>query len=110
MKGYYELKPVEGGKFHFTLCAGNHEVLLASEVYSDKSAAGSGIESMQLNGPNSHRYDRRLSGVGEPYFVLKAANGEVLGTSETYGSEASRDDAIHVVMANSPTTIVKEAE
>ena len=108
MKGYYEIKKADGGDVHFTLHASNHEVILGSEVYSSKAAAQSGIESARENGPNSHRFERRLSSIGEPYFVLKAANGQVIGSSEMYGSEASRDDGVHAVMGNSPTTVVKD--
>ena len=108
MKGYYEIKTADGGNFHFTLHASNHEVILGSQVYSSKTSAQSGIESTRENGPNSHRFERRLSSIGEPYFVLKAGNGEVIGKSEMYGSEASRDDGVHAVMVNSPTTVVKD--
>ncbi len=108
MKGYYEIKTADGGNFHFTLHASNHEAILGSQVYSNKSAAQNGIESARENGPNAHRFERKLSSIGEPYFILKAGNGEVIGSSEMYGSEASRDDGVHSVMVNSPTTVVKD--
>lgn len=108
MKGHYEIKKGDGGNFHFTLHASNHEVILASQVYSSKAATRSGIESARENGPNSHRYERKLSSVGEPYFVLKAGNGEIIGSSEMYGSEASRDDGVQAVIANSGSILVKD--
>lgn len=37
---------------------------------------------------------------GKPYFVLKAAKGEAIGTSETYSSEAARDGGIASCKAN----------
>ena len=37
-----------------------------------------------------------------PYFVLKAANGEVIGTSETYSSEAACKNGIESVKKNAP--------
>jgi uncharacterized protein YegP (UPF0339 family) len=108
MKGYYELKTTEDGKIHFTLNAGNHEVILNSQLYMAKANAENGIESARTNGPHEARYERKLSAKGEPYFILKAQNGQIIGVSEMYGSEASRDDGIRSVVANSASTTVKD--
>ena len=108
MKGYYELKKTETGKFHFTLNAGNHEVILSSQLYPEKGSAQNGIESTRTNGTHEARYERKLSAMGEPYFLLKAPNGQVIGTSEMYGSEASRDNGVRAVVANSGSVIVKD--
>lgn len=108
MKGYYQLKTTEGGKIHFTLHAGNHEVILSSQLYADKGGAEIGIESTRTNGTHEARYERKLSAKGEPYFLLKAANGQIVGTSEMYGSEASRDNGIRSVVTNCISAIVKD--
>ena len=108
MKGYYELKKTDGGKFHFTLNAGNHEVILSSQLYAEKESAENGIESVRTNGTHDARYERKLSAKGEPYFSLKAANGQLIGSSEMYGSEASRDNGVRSVMNNCPSTILKD--
>lgn len=108
MKGYYELKKTDGGKFHFTLNAGNHEVILSSQLYDDKDDAENGIDSVRDNGTHDARFDRKLSAKGEPYFSLKATNGQIIGTSETYGSEASRDQGIRSVINNCPSVTLKD--
>lgn len=108
MKGYYELKKTEAGKFHFTLKAANHEVILSSQLYAEKTSAENGIESTRTNGPHEARFERKLSVKGEPYFLLKAPNGQIIGTSEMYGSEASRDNGIRSVVTNSPTPTLKD--
>ena len=108
MKGYYELKKSVDGRFQFTLHAGNHEVILSSQLYAEKSGAENGIASVRENGPHESRYERKLSAKGEPYFSLKAGNGQLIGTSEMYGSEASRDNGIRSVVANSPSLTVKD--
>jgi uncharacterized protein YegP (UPF0339 family) len=108
MKGYYEIKKTDGGKFHVTLHAGNHEVILSSQLYAEKANAENGIESIRTHGTHDARYERKLSAKGEPYFSLKAANGQLIGTSEMYGSEASRDDGIRSVINNCPTPAVKD--
>lgn len=40
---------------------------------------------------------------GQYYFVLKAANGQVIATSETYVSKQSCDNGIESVRKNAPT-------
>lgn len=108
MKGYYEIKLTEGGKYHFTLNAGNHEVILSSQLYAEKASAEGGIESTRTHGTHEARYERKLSAKGEPYFLLKAPNGQIIGSSEMYGSEATRDNGIRSVVNNCPTIIVKD--
>jgi uncharacterized protein YegP (UPF0339 family) len=41
-------------------------------------------------------------------FNLKAANHEVIGTSETYTTEAAREAGIASVKANAPTATVDD--
>lgn len=108
MKGYYELKTAGADEFQFTLHAANHEIVLVSQRYSSKADALTGIDSVRENGPHDSRFTRKLSALGEPYFLLKAANGQIIGTSEMYGSEASRDNGVRAVMACSATHIVKD--
>lgn len=108
MKGYYELKKSADGRYQFTLCAGNHEVILSSQLYADRSGAENGIASVRENGAHENRFERKLSARGEPYFSLKAANGQLIGSSEMYGSEASRDHGIRSVVGNCPSTVVKD--
>jgi hypothetical protein len=108
MKGYYELKKAADGRYQFNLCAGNHEVILSSQLYAEKAGAENGIASVRENGTHENRFERKLSAKGEPYFSLKAANGQLIGSSEMYGSEASRDNGIRSVMSNCPTPVVKD--
>ena len=90
------------GQFYFTLRADNGERILTSEMYKAKPGALNGIESVKMNAGNDERYDRKMSKGGKPYFVLKAANHEVIGTGEEYSSEAARDNGIAAVKAAAP--------
>lgn len=105
-QGYYKLK--SGAKFSFTLHAANHEVILTSQSYESKASAENGIASVQKNGADEASFDKRTSVSDQPYFVLKAANGQIIGNSEMYSSEAARDKGIASVQANSPTTEIKD--
>jgi uncharacterized protein YegP (UPF0339 family) len=87
----------------FNLKAGNNEVILTSETYTTKQAAEGGIASVQTNSPRDERYERKSSVRGEPYFVLKAANGEIIAKSQMYSSASAMESGIASVKANGPT-------
>jgi uncharacterized protein YegP (UPF0339 family) len=102
MSGKFVLKKSANGQFYFRLQAGNGEALLRSEMYEGKSSAQNGIESVKKNAPLDERYERKTASNGQPMFNLKAGNHEIIGTSETYSSEAARDKGIASVKANAP--------
>jgi uncharacterized protein len=79
------------------------EVILNSERYQSKQGAERGIESVKANAPNDSRYERKTATNGQPYFVLKAANGEPIGRSETYSSTPAMEGGIESVKRNAPT-------
>ena len=108
MSGWYELSKTSNGQFRFVLKAANAETILVSEQYTTHEAAKKGIASVQANSPLDERYDRKEAKDGKPYFNLKAANHQIIGTSEQYSSEAAREKGIASVKHNGPTTVVKE--
>ncbi len=108
MAGKYELKSTSDGQFMFNLQAGNAQVILTSERYTTKASAENGIESVRTNAPLDERYDRLTAKDGSPYFVLKAANHEVIGKSEMYSSKSKMENGIASVKTNAPTTAVAE--
>nr|WP_245514390.1 YegP family protein [Camelimonas lactis] len=57
---------------------------------------------MQTNAPDDNRYERKQTTSGKHIFNLKAANGQIIGTSETYESAASREKGIESVKKNAP--------
>jgi uncharacterized protein YegP (UPF0339 family) len=77
--GKFVITKSENGSFHFNLKAGNGEIILASEAYNSRAACENGMESVQNK---KEDYDRKESSIGKPYFNLKAANHQVIGTSE----------------------------
>lgn len=106
--GSYELKTTTNGKFMFNLKAANGQIILTSEQYEAKDSALNGIASVQTNSPNDDRYERLDSKGGDPYFVLKATNGQTIGRSEMYSSEAARDNGIESVKTNGPSTDIDD--
>ena len=102
MAGKFELKAAANGKFHFNLKAGNGQIILSSEMYETKAAAQNGIASVQKNAAEEGRYERRKAANGDPFFVLKAGNGEQIGRSETYSSDSAMENGIDSVRTNAP--------
>lgn len=107
MAGSYELSSNDKGQFRFVLKADNGQTILHSEHYDTKASAENGIQSVQTNSPQDARYERKDASDGRPYFVLKAGNHQVIGTSQMYKDAAARDAGIESVKANGPTTTVK---
>nr|WP_294840522.1 YegP family protein [uncultured Methylotenera sp.] len=108
MAGKFELKTAKSGQFHFNLLAGNGQIILQSEMYETKASALNGIASIQKNAADDARYERLVSKTDKPYFVLKAGNHQVIGQSQLYESEASRDNGIESVKKNGPEATIND--
>ena len=109
MAGKFELKTSANGKFHFNLKAGNGQIILSSEMYETRGAAENGIESVKKNAGDAARFERKTSAKGEPYFVLKATNGQEIGRSETYSSDSAMENGIESVTENAPGADIADA-
>jgi uncharacterized protein YegP (UPF0339 family) len=68
-----------------------------SEAYNSRAACENGWESVGKTHQMTRTMTVRESSMGEPYFNLKAANHQVIGTSEIYSSAASRNKGIESV-------------
>ena len=108
MAGKFEIYKDKAGEYRFRLKAGNGEPILASEGYKAKSGAENGVASVRKNAPDQSRYEVKTSSSGKHYFVLKAGNHEVIGTSQMYESEASCKSGVESVMANAADAAVVE--
>jgi uncharacterized protein len=108
MAGWFELSTSSNNQFTFVLKAGNAEVILRSEQYTTKAAAHNGIESVQKNSPLDERFEKKEASNGKFFFNLKAGNHQIIGTSQMYASEESRDNGIKSVMTNGSSTNIKD--
>jgi hypothetical protein len=109
MTGTFEIKKAKDGQYYFHLKASNGQIILASEMYKERSSAENGIASVKKNAPNDASYERKDAKNGQFMFNLKAANHQIIGTSETYKSTESRDHGIDSVKANAPSAPVHDA-
>jgi uncharacterized protein YegP (UPF0339 family) len=91
----------QNGLYYFNLKAGNGEIVLQSQAYSSEADAMNGCFSVAESGVNSKNYDVKTSADGGAYFNLKAANNEIIGTSEVYSSKSNarrgRNDVIELL-------------
>jgi len=102
MAGKFEIYKDKAGEFRFRLKSGNGQNILASEGYKAKTSCKNGIESVRKNSQVDARFDRRETKAGKARFNLKAVNGQVIGTSESYESASARDKGIASVARNAP--------
>jgi uncharacterized protein YegP (UPF0339 family) len=108
MAGKFEIEMAKDGKFYFHLRAGNGQIILASQRYDAKSSAENGIESVKKNAPDDSRYERKVEKNGKFMFDLKAANHQVIGTSQGYTTTEARDHGIASVKENAPRAPVHD--
>jgi uncharacterized protein YegP (UPF0339 family) len=108
MAAKFELKAAKGDQFMFNLKAANGEVILTSELYVQKTGAENGIASVRENAPDDARFERKTAKNGEPFFVLKAKNGEIIGKSEMYSSTAAMENGIASVKKNAPVAVLSD--
>lgn len=90
----FELTRSDNGEFHFNFLDENEKTILRSEQYGSKASAQNGIESVRTNAGNDTRYELKESNSGKYYFNLKAANGQIIGTSMMYPDHAGREAAV----------------
>ncbi|NQY06616.1 MAG: YegP family protein [Flavobacteriaceae bacterium] len=108
--GKFEIKKDKAGHFRFNLKAGNGQIILSSQGYSTKAACDNGIESVRTNSQDDSRFERKVNAGGNPCFNLKAGNGQVIGTSEAYSSDAAMENGIASVKKNAPDASVEELD
>lgn len=77
-------------------------VILSSEAYNTKKACDNGIESVRKNCKANSKFDRTKAKNGKYKFNLKAANGQVIGTSQMYASNSNMEKGIASVKKNAP--------
>ena len=106
----YQISPTTNAKFMFNLKAENNQVILTSQVYEQKQSALDGIASVRANGSDAKNFELKASTADEPYFVLKAQNGQVIGTSQMYSSTAAAEIGMASVQLNSPSNEIATGE
>ena len=108
MAGWFEISQNDNGKVSFVLKAGNAEVILRSQMYASMASAEHGVASVQTNCGMDERYEKKEAADGRPFFNLKAANSQIIGTSQMYAAASGRDNGIASVKTNGVSKTVKQ--
>lgn len=99
----------KAGEWRFHLKASNGLKILASEGYKSEAGCDNGIESVRKNSQDDSKYVDLDAKNGQYYFNLKAANGQVIGTSEMYKAVSGRTNGKASVKKNAATASVEKA-
>ena len=73
-----------------------------SEGYKTKNSCENGILSVKLNSKDTNNFESLKSNQGNPYFNLKASNGQIIGISETYSTVGNLEYGIAVIVKIAP--------
>jgi len=92
----------DGSKWRFDLEGEDGATILASQVYSRRQDAITGIESVRVNGKDAARY---VVLSDPPRFILKAGNGEEIAASGTSYDSA---EAVSAAIADTQALLVSE--
>ena len=107
----------------FDLTAANGQVIATSEVYAAKSVCLKGVESVRKNAPlakledqtredfrkvTNPKFELYRDKAGAFRFRLKARNGEIIATSESYTSRAACENGMESVRKNAPEAEIAE--
>jgi uncharacterized protein len=84
-------------KYYFRLRAANGEIVIASQAYTTKASAKKGVASIRTNGGDVANFEIIPAQNDQFYFVLRAANGKVIGRGEAYVSESNAEAAIESI-------------
>ena len=106
--GIFVISKRSNGDFQFNLKSGNGQIVLTSQGYSSKISCENGIESVRINSQDESKFEFKIASNGKFYFVLKASNGQIIGTSEMYESESTLRGAIGPVKIAAQDAIVKD--
>ena len=108
MAGKFECYKDKAGEYRFRLKAGNGEIILSSEGYTQKASCDNGIASVKKNCLDENCFEKKQTDSGKYHFNLKSTNGQVIGSSQTYESESGCDNGMKSVAANAPDAEVVE--
>lgn len=94
-------------EYQFNLKAENGQVILTSQGYTTRASCENGIESVRANASADQNFDRNKSSNNKDYFNLRAANNQIIGTSEMYESKSGMETGIASVMKSAHAAIVE---
>ena len=96
---YFETFQGLDGHFYFSMTAANGQNVLRSQGYTKLASAQNGVASVLANGNDKRQFDVKQASNGDFYFNLRAANNEIIGTSQLYASKSNAERGARTVRA-----------
>ncbi len=98
----FEVFTGRNGKFYFRLKVQSGEIILSSQGYALRSSARRATQSVRNHATDDSCYEAKTTKNGKSYFVLKARNSKVIGTSQPYASAQGMKKGIQAVKKAAP--------
>lgn len=108
MSGTFIIYRDSAEQYRFKLNAANGENIGASEGYTTKASAQTGIESVIKNGGDDDNYEVFEGKDTKHYFRLKAANGEIILSSQGYASKDAANEGSQAVKRNTADANIED--
>lgn len=118
MAGKFEINPTKNGGYRFALKASNGQTISTSQVYKTLVTCKKGIASVKVNALahvedqtvaaeevvtlKNPKYEIYTDKAGEFRFRLRAKNGQIILSSEGYGTRANCKNGIESIGKNAP--------
>lgn len=106
----FEIYTDKAWEFRFRLKASNGQNILASEWYTTKASCDNWIESVKKNSQDTSRFEIKTTDSGKFRFNLKASNGQIIGTSQSYKTESGRNNGMISVATNAANSKIVELD
>lgn len=106
--GKFIMSKRANGEYQFNLKSKNGLIILTSEGYTTKQNCEQGIESVKRFAGDKASFQKNTASNGKYYFNLKASNGQVIGTSQMYGSDFALEKGIASVKTNAADSVVED--
>jgi uncharacterized protein YegP (UPF0339 family) len=110
MAAEFELRKSKNNTFTYHLKLAFGQILFNSPEMPDKDAAISGIEACKQRAADDANYERKKLSTGAHYFLLKSADGQVLGRSELYSSPKTLENGVEQSKSNTPGAKFEDKE
>ncbi len=104
----FELQKAKDSQHLFNQKATSGQVVLTSELYKTKASAENCIKSVRKIFAREGAIEERINSKNEPYFILKATNGQEIGRSEYYSSISAMENGVASLKKNAPETKIDD--
>lgn len=109
MAGQFTFKKTENDQTIFQLTDDQEQLLFTSAPFASMSDARAAILSLKERVTRFPNFERRKSTTNKMYFVVKSADGGVIGSSERHSSIPALENSITAVNKCAPVAQIVEA-